>query len=279
MAVETVDALTELASPATNDEIGIWDVSAGQFKKIQVANLIGATITGGGTIALGGYTLTVPATGTAALLATANTFTAVQIINTALDNALKIQESGTDRIAFLTANANKISIANHDNGSYGGHITLGANTASNKAAGMIEFLRLDGSTASYVWVDATGVLRIHTTPPSIASAATDTAGTVVGAQTSSLDSKTIIGAPIAIDDVLAAVQAGAAAVRRFVYKDGAINGEEFSGLVTDYAPRYGMDRDDEHPAGKSLNMITTIGDLLMAVANLSERLAALEAVK
>lgn len=35
----------------------------------------GATITGTGTIALGGFTLTVPATGTAALLGTANSFT------------------------------------------------------------------------------------------------------------------------------------------------------------------------------------------------------------
>lgn len=35
------------------------------------------TITGGGTVALGGFTLTVPATGTAALLGTANAFTAV----------------------------------------------------------------------------------------------------------------------------------------------------------------------------------------------------------
>ena len=36
------------------------------------------TITTGGTLALGGFTLTVPATGTAALLATANVFTAAQ---------------------------------------------------------------------------------------------------------------------------------------------------------------------------------------------------------
>lgn len=38
------------------------------------------TITGGGTIALGTYTFTVPATGTAALLGTANVFTATQTI-------------------------------------------------------------------------------------------------------------------------------------------------------------------------------------------------------
>lgn len=46
------------------------------------------TITGGGTLALGGFTLTVPATGTAALLGTANVFTAGQTISaTTLDIA------------------------------------------------------------------------------------------------------------------------------------------------------------------------------------------------
>ena len=73
MADLTVDALSELSSPAANDEIGIWDVSAGQFMKIQRSTLIGAMITGGGTIATGGFTLTVPATGTVHLQA--STFT------------------------------------------------------------------------------------------------------------------------------------------------------------------------------------------------------------
>lgn len=41
------------------------------------------TLTGGGTLALGGFTLTVPATGTSALLGTANVFTALNTITTA----------------------------------------------------------------------------------------------------------------------------------------------------------------------------------------------------
>lgn len=43
-----------------------------------LTNASNTTITGGGTLALGGFTLTVPATGSAALLATANVFTAAQ---------------------------------------------------------------------------------------------------------------------------------------------------------------------------------------------------------
>jgi hypothetical protein len=41
----------------------------------------GTTISGGGTLALGGFTLTVPATGTAALRGVANTFSAIQTIS------------------------------------------------------------------------------------------------------------------------------------------------------------------------------------------------------
>jgi hypothetical protein len=78
MAEQTVDGLGELTSPAANDEIGIWDVSAGQYMKIQRSTLVGATITGGGTLALGGYTLTAPATGTAALRGANNNFSALQ---------------------------------------------------------------------------------------------------------------------------------------------------------------------------------------------------------
>ena len=67
MAELTVDGLGELTSPAANDEIGIWDVSAGQYLKIRRDTLVGGTITGGGTVATDGYTLTVPSTGTAVL--------------------------------------------------------------------------------------------------------------------------------------------------------------------------------------------------------------------
>lgn len=78
MAELTVDGLGELTSPAANDEIGIWDVSAGQYLKIRRDTLVGGTITGGGTIATGGFTLTVPATGTAALKGTDNAFSVAQ---------------------------------------------------------------------------------------------------------------------------------------------------------------------------------------------------------
>lgn len=52
-----------------------------------LTNANNTTITGGGTLALGGFTLTIPATGTAALLGTANVFTQQQSITIATGTA------------------------------------------------------------------------------------------------------------------------------------------------------------------------------------------------
>lgn len=65
-------------TPAADDLIPYWDVAAGAAKKTTRANLIGGLLTGSGTVATGGYTLTVPATGTAALRNTAQTFAGLQ---------------------------------------------------------------------------------------------------------------------------------------------------------------------------------------------------------
>lgn len=65
MADITVNDLTELAAnPAANDVLPIWQVSTSQYKKITATNLFPFTVTGGGTIATGGFTFTVPKTGT-----------------------------------------------------------------------------------------------------------------------------------------------------------------------------------------------------------------------
>jgi hypothetical protein len=68
MTNKTINEFTALSgSVATDDQLLVWDTSAGATRKISQANLVGGAITGNGTIATGGFTLTVPATGTAAL--------------------------------------------------------------------------------------------------------------------------------------------------------------------------------------------------------------------
>ena len=62
--------------PAVNGGTGVANTGT-------ITNASNTTITGGGTLALGGFTLTVPATGTAGLLAVANTWTAVNTFSNA----------------------------------------------------------------------------------------------------------------------------------------------------------------------------------------------------
>lgn len=73
------------AAPAAGDYVPIWDVTGNKASKALKSALVGATLTGGGTIALGGYTLTVPATGTAALRDVAGTFSAVQTFSAGIN--------------------------------------------------------------------------------------------------------------------------------------------------------------------------------------------------
>ena len=283
MTDKTLTQATALAgaSVANDDEIWIWDVSAGQLKKTTRAELIG-----------GAYVLIVPASGTVDLLGVAQTFTAEKtfapagtttkpvIINVPASNSVAATEwqyAGSARAGmYQFAATSQMQLLATDTGAdgIGCRFYAGRNTnASTPAAGVLAIEDKAGDLYR-IWPDDSGVLRILT--GAWPTNANDTGGTVVGAQTSNLDAKTVLGDPIGIDDVLAAIQLGAAAVRRFVYKNGEFNGEEFSGLVTDFAPRYGMDRDAAHPAGKSLNIVTALGDLMRAVANLTERVRALE---
>lgn len=158
--------------------------------------------------------------------------------------------------------------------------------AITPAPGAINLVRADGQNAS-VYTTNDGLLRIanvfNITNANMAG------GTVVGSQSSNLAEKDVLAGLSPIEDVLAAVAAGAAAVRRFVYKaplngdtgeregERPYGGEVFEGVIIDYAERYGMDRDEAHPEGRSLNTINATGDLLRAVAWLVEENAALTA--
>lgn len=59
MANKTIDDLTTTTSAATTDFVPIWRASNGDTRKITKANFVGATFTGGGTLATGGFTLNV----------------------------------------------------------------------------------------------------------------------------------------------------------------------------------------------------------------------------
>ena len=262
MANYTINNLSELTGAASNDYVPLWDVSAGQTKKVTLTNIFSA------------------------VMATANTFTAMQTIAPtgtttvalSLDapagstaQALRIRLNGVAAILAIPAGPGPVvSLQPVDNGNNiaGSYLVLGNNTNATKpGAGFVRFYNRAG-TIYRVWVDNAAQLRIHTADPIYDN---DVLGTVVGTQTSSLDAKNVVGDPVSKDDALRNVIEAANAVKRFTYKNGSFNGEEFSGLIVDYAPRYGMDRDAGHPHGKSLNTVNAIGDLMLAVSALAER--------
>lgn len=95
----TIRDLTELTAVAVDDYILISDTSdvVNRDKRISKANLVNQ-LTGTGTVATGSYTLTVPATGTASLLGTAQTFSALKTFSAGInlgDENLTVYDEGT----------------------------------------------------------------------------------------------------------------------------------------------------------------------------------------
>jgi hypothetical protein len=278
MADLKVTQLSDLgAMPATNDLIMVVDVSdtgmsAGGTNKKVTANYLGRS-SGAVLYAQDGKALTLPASGTAAMLGS-NTFVAGQAITPpapliAVPLSITMPTNAGTVYAALT-------LYNYDNGADSGpRLSILNNTnASTPASGCFNIRNMNNSNR-FFWVDAAGLFRIHNAMPTYA---TDTAGSVVGDQTSSLAAKTIGETLSNLDAVWERIQDGAQAVRRFVYNSGAYNDQEFEGVVVDYAPAYGKDRDEEFPDGKALNEVTIIGDLLRAMADLVTRVLLLEGI-
>lgn len=247
----TVNALPVVTLTA-NDAIPVWDTESGIQGRVAYSTLLG--LLGALYASLG-----------------ANTFTGAQTI-AAGDLALSALDNGTGEGRRVLVERN--------------------NNATTAAPGVLVMRTASGSFRWLYW-DNSGIVRIHSTSVTSGEIAN---GTVVGSQTSSLDAKDVLEGGATIEEVLAAIAEGAAAVRKFVYKapleavyddngnatgeyvEGVrpYGGEEFEGLIVDYAPRYGMDRDPTHPAGKSLNSSTVTGDLLRAVDHLAGRVVLLE---
>jgi len=187
-----------------------------------------------------------------------------------LNIAVSTDTTGVRVAATSASSTGNIVITSANLGNtWGPWINVGRNTNATTRAGWIRLTRKDG-VGGDLWVDASGNLRIGADTTS----SNDTGGTVVGTQTSSLDSKHIIE-PFT-DYTIALTAIVDAPLYDFTYKSGAFNGQRFTGIVTDYAPVFGMDRDEAHPAGKSLNEITAHGYTFAAIKALHARIEQLE---
>lgn len=175
------------------------------------------------------------------------------------------------------------SIANQDAGSgaNAGWIAGRNSNVSTPAPGYLRCVEADNGDDA-IYPDDSGIWR--TVSGAAPTNATFAAGTVIGSQTSMAKAKNIDAEHLSVfDDVMDRIRVGAAAVRKFTYKDGRLGGEEFEGVVVDLAPAYGTDRDPDNPSGKCLNEILIPADLLRfavwamdRIENLTQRLEALE---
>lgn len=230
-----------------------------------------------------GFTLTVDGTGTAARTNAANVFTEGQTINSPAAGTVVLSvnsaasataavqnwryNSSTRVLMYLQAARNYMEFNSFDAGAdWGSQVRVGRNSnASTPAAG---FIGMEDKSATYyfIWPDDSGVLRINTSNPTNAN---DTAGTVVGTQTSTLASKNILGEGVSPADALATILA--TPVKRYTYKSGAYNSSEFQGIVADHSPEFAMDN------GRSFSPVSAFGYTVQAIKALTERIIALEA--
>lgn len=184
---------------------------------------------------------------------------------------------GTD-LFFFGGNKFQLSITALGTGNVQGPlIVIGNNSSGNGAAGSLA-LYGKGSAANYLWADASaapGMLRISTVPPDEDGTPSDTSGTIVGTQTSTRDTKNIVGlTAVTPKAALAAILS--APVFDFTAKGGAYSGTLFTGLTVDDSKWIGMDPDERHPHGRSFNPVTTFGYTVLAFKALEERLRAAE---
>ena len=175
-------------------------------------------------------------------------------------------DNGANIFEFGLYNANpaiKIQSRAAGTSQPGSYLEVGRNSSGNGAPGIVNLLDKSGNSHA-IWSDTSNVLRINTSFPT--EDAGDTGGTIVGTQTSSLDSKNITAEFTDNAEALSTILG--TPLYNFTYKSGALNNQEFTGIITDYSPVFGMDRDAAHPGGKSFNPVSAFGYTVAAFKQL-----------
>lgn len=263
-----LEQLNETTDPTTGDYLPIYDASAGSTDKDRKVNISRFAILANAQSFTTTQTFAPTSTSVAGVAVNAPASCSVPI-HTWSYNAT--------RRSYIVATSTSSNLA-LDFGDFGSLVAGpsviigGNNNATNACSGTLNIYDRAG-TARYLWPDQSGIWRTYTAAPT--NFTTDTgSSTIVGSQSSSLDSKDVIGEFTDYDGALAEILN--APLYDFTYKSGAFNGEKFTGIITDYSPAFGMDRDDAHPAGKSLNPITSHGYEMAAIKALYQRLVSLE---
>lgn len=147
-------------------------------------------------------------------------------------DVVQFKNNGSQAIRMFSGIASSVSMETQDNGSgRAPMIVINRNSnVSTPAAGFARF-QDKGATSYRVWADDAGLMRRHTADPTNAN---DTAGVVIGDQTSWFETKNILGPALPAEDAVRSV--AALAFEQFEYKersretwDGA--NQRFNGLV------------------------------------------------
>lgn len=279
---KTATAYIGATSGVTSPKQATISLSANKNAGTATVDIFGDVALHSGTFATGGSAtitgdLIVAGVGT---ITGSSTSTKGLIINMPTGTSVVSQEwqlNGTQRAYInITSSIGQIGLSPFNNGSGVGP-TLVIDRNSNGSTPASGNIRITNRLASdlYFWPDGSSQWRTGASQP---TSANDTSGTIIGTQTSTADAKNISDTlPDPMESLRYILDAAQNGLRAWTYKNGEYNNEYFpNGLVLDYAPRYGMDRSESHPQGKSLNTPVAIGDLIAAIAIIHNRLVSIE---
>ena len=261
-----IEGLNENTAPVAGDYLLCYDASADSTDKDRKVNVSKFAVLAVANTFTATQNFVPAATGDHAISVNVPTSTTGDTLRMLYNNTLRA------RISILS-NDTLLSLPSFNNGSsFGCRFYLGRNSNGSTPSGGIILMEASNGTFYPLFFDTSGNLRTDTAgnvqPTSV------TSGTVVGTQSSSLDSKDVLEEFTDYDGALAAILA--APLYDFTYKNGRFGGQKFTGIITDYSPTFGMDRDDAHPAGKSLNEVTAFGYTAAAFKALTRRIEELE---
>lgn len=151
----------------------------------------------------------------------------------------------------------------------GPSLSLGRNTSGNGATPTISFTLRSGVSARYVYVDSSGDVRIHTAAPTEDnSTVAESAGTVVGTQTSLRATKRLIRR---FRDTRGALKLIAATpLYSFQYRETGDRDTHHVGIMADESPRF------TRYGGRVFDPVNAFGYTAAAIQALLARVEALE---
>jgi hypothetical protein len=172
MADTKISNLTALAAaPDSGDFVALVDTSASETKKLDAKYLVRDSA-GSGAIVTGAYTLTLPATGTAALLGTANVFTANQRVSALL--GVNVAPTAGQQLTVLAGSTSTVGLV--------------VNTPASPTANIAEF-RNNGTAVMSVGPSSVG---IGVAPSVFKFSVEHTSSTVASFVTSSISGATVL---------------------------------------------------------------------------------------